>query len=117
MSQKIENAIGSYLESVAKKGGLTSYGELVREFDLPQLDGAWTAHPLAQIFEAIDHQDAATKRPFRTSVVVVQNTNMPGAGFFEALERLKGMSDPRTPDGRLAVWTSEVNAAHAYAWS
>lgn len=117
MSQKIENAIGSYLESVAKKGGLTSYGELVREFDLPQLDGAWTAHPLAQIFEVIDQQDVTAKRPFRTSVVVVQSSNMPGAGFFEALERLKGIPDSGSPNVRLAVWTSEVNAAHAYAWS
>lgn len=117
MSQKLESAIGSNLESVAKKGGTTSYGELVREFHLPPLDGAWTAHPLAQIFEVIDREDAAAKRPFRTSVVVGQSSDMPGAGFFEALERLKGVSDPRSPDARLAVWTSEVNAAHAYAWS
>lgn len=116
MPEKSENVIGLYLESVAKSRGLTSYGELVRKFDLPQLDGAWAAHPLAEIFELIDQQDALAERPFRTSVVVSQTTKVPGAGFYEALERLKGIPDPRSPDARFDLWIIEINAAHAYAW-
>jgi hypothetical protein len=110
------NAVGATLESTAKNGSVTNYGSIARQFNLPSLDGAWSAHPLSQIFEVLDQQDAAASRPFRTSVVVTVDTNRPGGGFFTALERLKGIADPGTPAGRDAVWAAELQAAHAHPW-
>ena len=110
------NAVGAALESTAKNSGLTNYSIIARQFNLPSMDGAWSAHPLSQIFEVLDQQDAAANRPFRTSVVVAIDTNRPGAGLFEALERLKGIADPGTPAARDAVWAAELQAAHAHPW-
>ena len=109
-------AIAAHLENLAKNGGVTTYGAIVEQFGLPLLDGAWSAHPLSEIFELFDQQDAAANRPFRTSVVIAQELNRPGDGFFEALERLKNVPDPRTPNARDALWTAEITAAHNYPW-
>ena len=117
MDQPTVNVIGQYLESIARQSQIVTYGQLVQRFDLPPLDGAWAAHPLAQIFDLIDQQDAKAERPFRTSVVVGQGSNMPGAGFFEALERFKGIEVNSNPDDRLAIWMSELNSAYAYGWA
>jgi hypothetical protein len=110
------NLIGAYLESQAKLRQIVNYGQLVSRFGLPPLDGAWAAHPLAAIFEVIDQQDAITNRPFRTALVVGVASGFPGGGFFEALERLKGVQDPRTQAAREALWVSELNATHNYPW-
>lgn len=115
--QKIDpNLIGAYLEGLAKLRKIVNYGQLVSHFGLPQLDGAWVAHPLSGIFDVIDQQDAIAKRPFRTALVVGVTSGFPGAGFFEALEKLKGIQDPRTPMAREALWVSELSATHNYQW-
>lgn len=110
------NAIGALLESVAKGKGQIHYSRIVEQFGLPSLDGAWNSHPLSQIFEVLDRQDAAAGRPFRTSVVVSIDSNRPGNGFYEALQRLKNIPDPRTPAARDIVWAREMQAAHSYNW-
>ena len=108
--------IAAHLESLATRSGVTTYGAIVERFGLPPLDGAWSAHPLSEIFEVLDQQDAAANRPFRTSVVIAQELNRPGDGYFEALERLKGLPDPRTPNARDALWTAELNSAYNHPW-
>ncbi|MBL7189357.1 MAG: hypothetical protein ISS70_23760 [Phycisphaerae bacterium] len=110
------NVVGEQLESVAKRGAQIYYSQLVEQFGLPPLDGAWSSHPLAEIFEVLDQQDATANRPFRTSVVVAVETNRPGNGLYEALERLKGVPDPGTPSAREAIWIREMQAAHDYNW-
>lgn len=110
------NAIGALLESVAKRKGQIHYSQIVEQFDLPSLDGAWSSHPLSQIFEVLDQQDAAANRPFRTSVVVLVESNRPGNGFYEALHRLKNIPDPKAPAARDTVWAREMRAAHSYKW-
>lgn len=112
------NSIGKYLESVlkAKHKNTVNYSELTNKFNLPEFDGIWPAHPLCQIFEVIDQQDAIAQRPFRTSVVIGKNTNMPGPGFFEALHRLKRIPTPSKKEMREALWIKELNAAYAYPW-
>lgn len=109
--------IGAYLESVAKAHRLVTYQEVIRTCPtLPALDGAWSAHPLSKVFESLDQEDASLNRPFRTSVVVSKAKGEPGAGFFEALQRLKGINCVNAHQ-RQAAWIAELNAAHAYSWS
>ena len=110
------DVVGRELESVARRGGQIHYSQLVEQFGLPPLDGAWLSHPLAMIFEVLDQQDATANRPFRTSVVVDVKDNRPGNGLYEALERLKGIPNPGTPNAQEAIWIAELNAAHNYKW-
>jgi len=109
--------IGPYLEIVAKSRRLITYQELINTFPtlLPHLDGAWSAHPLSRIFETLDQDDALNNRPFRTSVVVTKAKGEPGGGYFEALQRLKGITCLNAAT-RQAAWIAELNAAHAYPW-
>jgi hypothetical protein len=110
--------IGDFLEAVlkAKPHQVANYGQLATKFGLPDLDGAWRSHPLSQIFEVLDQEDALAGRPFRTSVVVGVVSNSPGPGFFEALERLKGIPDPKTAKARETLWLKELAAANSYPW-
>jgi hypothetical protein len=114
--RQMEDLIGSFLEEKLKRKLTTNYGVVATTFALPDFDGLWASHPLRDIFEAIDQQDANANRPFRTSVVIGVRTNSPGSGLLEALERLKGIEDPVTPSAREGIWLTELNAAYAYPW-
>lgn len=109
-------SIGAYLELVASRRTVVTYNEVVTKFGLPPLDGAWAAHPLSQLFELLDQQDAIANRPFRTSVVVSKKENAPGPGYYEALCRLKGIADPKNNESRLTIWTQELKDAYKYPW-
>ncbi|CAI2307021.1 hypothetical protein [Vibrio parahaemolyticus] len=112
------NCVGNYLVDVinSKIHRVTYYKTIVERFDLPDLDGAWSSHPLRDIFLFLDRQDAAANRPFRTSVVIKIKTNSPGPGYFEALEELKGIADPKTKAAREKLWLSELNKVYSYPW-
>lgn len=100
------------LVDVARKRGLITYGVLVNELGLPPMDGAWAAHPLSRIFEALDQEDATAQRPFRTTVVVKSGDRTPGGGYYEALERLKGIQ-ARNALRKLEVFMHELQALYA----
>lgn len=112
------DTVGSHLESIlnSKPQDITYYGKVASLFGLPEFDGAWSSHPLSKIFEVLDKQDANANRPFRTSVVISATSKAPGPGLYEALERLKGIPDPKTKNAREKLWISELNMAYAYAW-
>lgn len=110
------NLVGSYLEKVIKRGDKTSYSMVASYFGLPEFDGAWAVHPLSKIFDVLDQQDANANRPFRTSAVIGVKSNSPGPGFYEALARLKGVPDPKTPEAREKLWIEELKAAYRYSW-
>lgn len=108
--------IGPHLEAVAKARRVITYQDLINAFpSLPPLDWAWPAHPLSRIFESLDQDDALHHRPFRTSVVVTKANGEPGDGYFDALQRLKGVTCLNA-SARQAAWIAELNAAHAYPW-
>lgn len=110
--------IGDFLELQCKAKKVVTYQEVVNAFpDLPHLQGDWNNHPLCGIFETLDQKDARMKRPFRTSVVVKadKQNQMPGSGFFEALERLNKISC-KNNQARQAAWITELNAAHNFPW-
>lgn len=109
--------IGPYLKAVAKARRVITYQDLINAFpsQLPPLNGAWSAHPLSRIFESLDQYDALHHRPFRTSVVFSKANGEPGRGYFEALQRLKGVAFLNV-SARQAAWIAELNAAHAFPW-
>ena len=108
---------GAILEGVAKAKAVITYAEISSTLGFPEHKGDWKSHPLCAIFETLDQDDANHGRPFRTSVVVHADpaNRMPGPGFFEALERLKGVVC-RNVSARQRAWISELNAAHQYSW-
>ena len=86
--------IGAYLKMVSRRQRTVTYGDLKNKFGLPDFDVPCSQHPLSQIFEILDQQDANAVRPFHTSIVITASGNGPGAGYFEALKRLKNIPDP-----------------------
>lgn len=115
-------ALGKYLEALARQQSLKSYSDIVDQFGLPPLDGAWKSHPLCAAFEYLDRADATHGRPFRTALVVRKSDvssrtpQLPGDGFFESLEKFKAGQGPIAPKDRDAVWVRELTAVHAYPW-
>jgi len=107
--------LASFLEGRANGDGPITYGELTRQLGLPPPDGAWEAHPLAAAFDALDREDAAADRPFRTSMVVAKETGLPGNGFFKSLFELKGRS-AKSDDQRLDEWVKESRLAMEHKW-
>lgn len=110
--------VGEFLELKAKAKEIVTYQDVVIAFpDLPALNGDWNTHPLSKIFERLDQEDAQKKRPFRTSLVVRKDKQkrMPGNGFFEALERLKGICC-RNEAARESAWITELNNVYNFPW-
>ena len=99
------------LVDVARNRTLITYGVLVNKLGLPPMDGAWAAHPLSAIFETLDQEDTIAHRPFRTTVVVKGRDSIPGGGYYEALERLKGIQ-ARNDLRKLEVFTLELQALY-----
>lgn len=111
--------IGRFLEQQLREKGIDAvmtYGELLEVFsDIPEFNGAWLSHPLCDMFEQLDVEDASFGRPFRTSVVVSQNDRIPGAGFFKMYLKFR---DPkakiRTDIDRITVHQRELRAVAAH---
>ena len=107
--------LARYLEERARKGQPVYYGEVASHFGITEDLHPWINNPLCQAFGILDREDADKKRPFRTSMVIAKETNMPGQGFFTALHELRGIV-ANNEMKRLEVFTEEINAAMAYPW-
>lgn len=107
--------LAKFLEDRARRKRTVYYSELVEQFGLPPLDGAWMGHPLERAFDALDREDAEKQRPFRTSMVVSKEKNMPGDGYFKALAELKGIS-AKSAKQRIETFSKELSAAMSYKW-
>lgn len=107
--------VEDFLIGVITQNKTTTYGAVCNAFGLPPLDGAWKAHPLCMIFDQIDRSDAEHSRPFKTAVVLSRAGGEVGAGFFEALEKYKGIR-ALNADAKLTVWNNELIGCYAYAW-
>lgn len=101
------NEVGAFLEEVAATGNPISYSDVVRRFpDLPPLNGAWSSHPLCQLFGELDRQDHRAGRPFRTAMVIAREKNIPGDGFFKTLAELRGTAVLKAEQEK--VWLAEL---------
>ena len=109
------NELARYLEERARMGKTVYYGEVAKHFGITEDLHPWQANPLCSAFGKLDEEDADKKRPFRTSMVIAKETNMPGQGFFTALHELRGIFTNNEMK-RLEVFTKEINAAMAYPW-
>jgi len=107
--------LARFLEDKAKRKRTVYYSELVTQFGLPPLDGAWIGHPLERAFDKLDREDAGAHRPFRTSLVVSKEKNMPGDGYFKSLSELKGIH-AKSEKQRLEAFLQELSAAMNYKW-
>ena len=107
--------LARFLEDKAKRKRTIYYGELVTQFGLPPLDGAWVGHPLERAFHALDREDAGAHRPFRTSMVITKEKNMPGDGYFRSLSALKGIH-AKSEKQRLEAFSQELSATMSYKW-
>ena len=117
MTSATNDNVGRFLEAIARRKSTTTYSGLAEQLGFPPMEGAWTAHPLSQVFEYLDQQDAATSRPFRTSVVIRKDKNIPGDGYFESLARIKTKGIPaKTDTAKEKVWLDELNAVYAFKW-
>lgn len=84
--------VARYLENRAAKHGLNGvvyYNKLASDLGLPPVTDAWLSHPLAGIFDELDNEDHAMKRPFRTALVITEKTKFPGDGFWAMVLRLR----------------------------
>jgi hypothetical protein len=107
--------LAKFLEDRAKRRRTVYYSELVEQFGLPPLDGAWLGHPLQRAFGALDAEDAEARRPFRTSLVISKENNMPGDGYFKSLAELKGIHT-KSEKQRLEAFSKELTAAMNHKW-
>lgn len=117
MSQVAPALVGRYLEELARSKRTTTYGELAERFGLPGMDGAWLSHPLSLMFDYLDKEDSSASRPFRTALVIRQDANMPGDGFFESLAKHRpGRIPAKSIKEREKARVQELKAVFSYRW-
>lgn len=109
------NELAAYLERMARARRTVFYSQLVERFGLPPLDGNWLGHPLCDAFGILDRQDAEAHRPFRTSMVIAKETNMPGDGYFKSLTLYKGIVVSGEMQ-RLEAFSRELTATMDHPW-
>jgi hypothetical protein len=72
------------------------------------MTGAFSAHSFSDMFGQFDRDDEANQRPYRTSLVISKEANMPGQGFFKTLSNLRGIDLPKSDEEKYKVWLKEV---------
>ena len=107
--------LARFLEDRARRTRTNYYSELVEHLWLPPLEGAWVGHPLERAFDSLDREDAEKHRPFRTSMVISKEKNMPGDGYFKSLAELKGIR-AKSEKQRVEAFSNELSAAMTYKW-
>src|SRR5437763_8153561 len=68
------------------------YNDLASTLGFPPVDQFWTSHPLCRIFDDLDRDDVAHRRPIRTALVVSKERKLAGEGFYKTLALLRGKS-------------------------
>jgi hypothetical protein len=100
-----------FIEDLARKNKMITYGKLASTFALPPMTEHFSNHVLSRIFDIMDKEDGKAKRPFRTSLVYNSETSIPGPGFFKALTKYRG-DPPISKDRWLDVASEEVRGVH-----
>ena len=84
--------VAAFLEARVRQRGINAvitYNELAAALDFTPVTDAWLSHPFAGIFDELDEDDHAKRKPFRTALVITQETKYPGAGFWAMALRLR----------------------------
>lgn len=91
MNQK---EIRNYLISRAKLGIIIHYGSLNQLLDTPyDLTNSYERHLLGEDLGEISEFEHSQGRPLLSAIVVAEDSNLSGVGFFEMAERLE-LFDP-----------------------
>jgi len=103
-----------YLVEQARANKPVTYSQLCHHFGIPAPQGDFANHPLRDIFDTIDQEDARQNRPFLTTLVYAANLNMPGQGYFGAQANYAGKNVPNNNEGKLKFWAEELAALDRY---
>lgn len=93
----------------AKKGGTITYGELVRLLTVKHLDPH--GQPLARLLDEVSRSEDGAGRGMLSVVVVRQEDQMPGDGFFHLAAELG-----RDTADRERCWIAEIKRVYS-AWA
>ncbi len=110
--------VGALLEELVRKLGGNAYiyyGDLAAQLSLPPITDAWFTHPLCNIFEQMDVEDANLGRPLRTVLVISRERKMPGEGFFKTYLQLHPhVRPPKTDLEKMKLYIDELNRVSSY---
>lgn len=113
----LHEEINAYLMSLLQQKRArapVTYNQLADALGQPRVTDAWRSHPFCEAFGILDQEDALKKRPFRTSLIFSNASNMPGEGYFSALQTMKGMVIPRDERKRQTIYLKELGEAMSY---
>ena len=106
--------VAAYLESRVRKRGINGvvyYNQLASLLGFPPVTDAWLSHPFAGIFDELDNDDHAKKKPFRSALVIAERTTQPGEGFWAMVLRLRFPKKTRFSEKeRIKFYADELQA-------
>ncbi|MCL0057514.1 hypothetical protein M1N05_00390 [Dehalococcoidales bacterium] len=97
------------LKEIARIGKVTNYTDIGQMANL-DMENPGDRNKIAEILDEINHYEHQQGRPMLSAVVIRQDVNMPGAGFFElarGLGKYHGNDD-------LVFWVHELTKVHNY---
>jgi hypothetical protein len=97
----IREDVRQWLIETAREHRLVTYGELGEQFNIP----AWRG-PMGRILGDISTSEYNDRRPFLSAIVVRQDTQRPGSGFWNIpeIDRTRAWEDYRDE-----VWQHWIN--------
>ena len=116
-SQHDKDVVAAFLEKRASLGrdrGPIFYNDCASTLGFPPVDQFWASHPLCGIFDALDREDVALRRPIRTALVVSKERGLPGKGFYSTLALLRGSSPATKLPQQMQLWSDELDKLVAY---
>jgi hypothetical protein len=116
-SQHDKDIVARFLEDRARLGRNRApifYNDLASTLDFPPVDQFWASHPLCRIFDDLDREDVAQRRPIRTALVVSKQRGLPGEGFYKTLALLRGSSPATKLPQQMQLWSDELDKLVSY---
>ena len=103
-----------HLEERVRRQGINAvifYNTLAGELGFPPVTDAWFSHPFAALFGELDDDDYAKKKPFRTALVITEETKYPGNSFWAMVLRLRFPKKSRFSENeKLIFYSNELQA-------
>lgn len=107
----VSQAVYEKLQEKARSRGITSYKEIALLTGIDTSDRHFAIR-VGELLDQVNHAEYAAGRPLLSAVVMGQDSDMPGEGFFGCASRLGRYSG----GDKLAYWLDELNRVYGY-WS
>lgn len=99
------------LKRIAHAKNVTNYTAIGQMIGL-DMENPANRNKISEVLDGINHYEHRRKRPMLSAVVIRQDINMPGQGFFECARQLR-----KYEGGNKSVfWAHELTEVHNY-WS